>query len=751
MNVFRPTRAQVVDLLGAGALVGIALVGFRGTYDGTAWIAAAAVGVLLGLLLGHASCVLRMPALATGGLLVVLYFVVGAPAALRSVPSVDSLSSLGWTGVFGWKDLLTTLPPVGSSGPLLAIPYLLGMVGAVLAVVAAERTRVPALPLLPCVATLGAVLLLGTARPPALLVQGPVFAVIALAWTARRQHAIRPVATRGSLRLWRLATAVGMLVVAGAVAVPLGSGLPGSDNDRVVLRRYVVPPFDVGQYPSPLASYRRFMTVDKNTTLFTVAGLPKGTPLRIATLDSYDQTVWGAGSGGAGQSADLGFQRVGDTIANSSTGPSYDVTVTLASGWTSTTDRVWLPTAGALTRIDLPRAEESDAFRYDVTTSTAIVPPGLQGGDKVGMRVVLPSARSSAHPQFDGGPILTADDVGFLGDEVAKLQKTPASAGCTPQQASTSDPWQQLLATASVMRTCGALSHGDNGDLSQYGPGHSRYRLSQMIEQPQLVGDDEQYAALLALLGNKLGIPTRVVVGATPENGVVKGRDLHAWLEVHVADGGWQVIPTSAFMPTKAPSEQPPPVVKKQQAKPVPPPTVSKRPGDQNQPDLAAANGRSRAGKAADHGFRLPGVVLAVAKYGLPPVALVLCVVGAIVGAKSVRRRRRRLRGAPSTRIAAGWHEVLDLVRDRGTSVPARATRREQAAASLHGQVSQLASAADAAIFGPAELDPAVAVAFWRDVDSHRADLLRSLSRRDRWRTALSLSSLRASGLGGAS
>lgn len=749
MNALRPSRPQLLDLFGAGALVGIALVGFRGTYDGTGWILAAVVGVLVGLILGHASCALRMPGLATGGLLVVLYFVVGAPAALRSLPSVDSLSSLGRAGVFGWKDLLTTLPPVGSHGPLLAIPYLMGMVGTVLAVVAAERTRVAALPLLPCLTTLGAVLLLGTVQPPALLVQGPVFAVLALAWTARRQHVTRPVASRGSHRSWRFAAAVGMLAVAGAVAVPLGAALPGGGHDRVVLRRYVVPPFDVGQYPSPLASYRRFMTVDKNTTLFTVAGLPKGTPLRIATLDSYDQSVWGAGTAGTSQSADLGFQRVGDTIASTSSGPSYDVTVTLASGWTGTTDRVWLPTAGALTHISLPGADESDAFRYDLTTATAIVPPGLQAGDRVDMRVVIPAAQRSAHPQFDGGPILSADDVGFLGDEVAKLEKTPAAVGCGPQQTSSSDPWQQLLAVARIMRTCGALSHGDDGDLSQYGPGHSRYRLTQMIQQPQLVGDDEQYAALLALLGNKLGIPTRVVVGATPENGVVKGHDLHAWLEVHVADGGWQTIPTSAFMPTRAPSQMPPPVVKKQQAKPVPPPATSKRPQDQNQPDLAAANGRSRAGRAADHGFRLPGLVVALAKYGLPPVAVMLCFLGAVVGVKAHRRRRRRLRGAPSTRIAAGWQEVLDLVRDRGTQVPARATRREQAAAAPDGRIRQLATAADAAIFGGAELNPDAAVTFWRDVDSHRTDLLRSLSRRDRWRTVLNVSSLRVSGLRG--
>jgi hypothetical protein len=51
---------------------------------------------------------------------------------------------------------------------------------------------------------------------------------------------------------------------------------------------------------------------------------------------------------------------------------------------------------------------------------------------------------------------------------------------------------------------------------------------------------DEQYATALAIAANRLGIQARLVFGATPSaSGEVKGSDIHAWVEVHTADGTW--------------------------------------------------------------------------------------------------------------------------------------------------------------------------------------------------------------------
>ena len=73
--------------------------------------------------------------------------------------------------------------------------------------------------------------------------------------------------------------------------------MPGVESPRTVLRDFIVPPFDLSAYPSPLVGFRKF-TQDANKLwdqeLFRVTGLPEGASIRIATLNDYDGTVWGA-------------------------------------------------------------------------------------------------------------------------------------------------------------------------------------------------------------------------------------------------------------------------------------------------------------------------------------------------------------------------------------------------------------------------------------------------------------------------
>ena len=81
--------------------------------------------------------------------------------------------------------------------------------------------------------------------------------------------------------------------------------LPGSDDaDRTVWRTALEPPFDVSQFPSPLAGFRKYTEPNASElfdkTLFEVSGLPEGTPVRLATLDTFDGSVWGAGNVAAG-------------------------------------------------------------------------------------------------------------------------------------------------------------------------------------------------------------------------------------------------------------------------------------------------------------------------------------------------------------------------------------------------------------------------------------------------------------------
>ena len=82
----------------------------------------------------------------------------------------------------------------------------------------------------------------------------------------------------------------------------------------------------------------------------------------------------------------------------------------------------------------------------------------------------------------------------------------------------------------------------------------------------QLVGDQEQYAALMALMVRSVGLPARVVVGFVPPAATtdpasgasddrldIHGSDISAWVEVPFEKYGWV-----AFDPTPAPVKNPP-------------------------------------------------------------------------------------------------------------------------------------------------------------------------------------------------
>ena len=131
-----PERPHWVDLGFSAALVAIALVGFRTGFFGWEWTVAAAGGVVLGLVTAHVTSAFRLPAVVTLLGLAAAYFLLGGPLAVRGdlvagfIPSGQTLHDLAHTLVHGWKRLLTMLPPVDAVGPLLALPLIVGLVGA---------------------------------------------------------------------------------------------------------------------------------------------------------------------------------------------------------------------------------------------------------------------------------------------------------------------------------------------------------------------------------------------------------------------------------------------------------------------------------------------------------------------------------------------------------------------------------------------------------------------------------------------
>jgi hypothetical protein len=738
-----PNRSEWMDVGFVLVLTMIALIGFRTTYGGTMYLVAGGCGLLLGVLLGYLTTILKQPLVSTAVVTVLAFFLLGGAIALKReaiggfLPSLQTVRGLGHVGVHGWIELLTTLPPVGSSGPLLAIPYIMGLVGGAAGITIAQRWRTATLPVLPPLFVLIAVILFGTEQAAAIVLQGSVFAVVALAWAAMRSARTREV-VQGETRRWnRIIPALGMLAVAGLAGSVVGPHLPGAGgHKRVVLRTYVQPPFDVSAYPSPLAGYRKYVKNGAlyDQVLFTVTGDAAKQPVRMAVLDSYDGNVWGAGVVGSEDiPAERSFQRVGTTIKAPVSGNPASGTITIEAG-----TGVWLPVVGELTsvRFSGPHAQShADGFRYNLGTASGVVPDGLTQGDEFRFSCVIPRVGEAKTIGFFGGSAVSDDQTAFVRSAAAQW----ASSGGTD--------WERLQAIAKHLRDEGKYSDG-GGAQAKYLGGHGVGRLSGFLAAPELVGNDEQYAAIFALALNSLNIPARVVLGATPaSDGTVKGSNVHAWVEVHLADGSWQMIPTDDFTPdhSKVPSDIPPQQQQQAASRLVPPPNAVRPPITELTPDQpdSKADPHNKNNNKNGSGFQLPAWLITGLSWGGPPVLLVLAICGLIVGIKWRRRQRRRNRGDPATRIANGWRELVDHARDFGVQVLPGHTRREDARIVASGGAQRLARTADGHIFGPGEPQPESATLFWSDVDKARSELSKRQPRMRRIRAALSLTSLR--------
>lgn len=714
------------------------------SYDGSQYLLVGVLAALLGIGIAGLARLSRLPVLLTAVGVVLAFVLLGPVLSLRAdqsagpLPGPASLSALWTTLVHGWKQLLTTLPPVNGSGRLLVLPMVIGLLlGSAGFAVARLSSRSLAAVGVPA-AGLAATILLGTVDGRRSTVLGLAFGTVALGWTALRTQR-RVVQTPGG-RGNRLATGVGLLAATVAVVALLSPVLPLAGSRPVVLRASVRAPVELGDYPSPLVGFRRYTPAAKNLAdrlLFTEQGLPSGTPMRLATLADYAGTAWTASAGGP-ESPSGTFSRVGARIPTSIAGTSATYTVTIAAGYAESADSaVWLPGAGLLTRVTFggaDRSAHSEALRYNLATASALVSDGLRAGDTYTAGAVLPDQRVPASLTPIGEPELSADRYSFV-------SRYALSWG-----GSTGEPWQRLLAIVKHLHDTGAYTDGGPGEAS-FLPGHSVGRLTRFLSAPQVAGDDEQYAASLALMANYLGLPARVVFGAIPEpDGSVRGRDVHAWIEVHAATGDWIALPTSAFVPSsdRKPTKQ----QQQQQADAnsavVPPPNSIRPPSSLEQFSQAdSSSSRSRTAQPQHLVHReLPRWLRLLLWEVLAPLGTLLVLAAAVLMAKSLRRWSRRNRGGTYAQILSGWREVLDYARDLGERVERGRTRQEQVALLPSFPLAQLAASTDAAAFGPAVAPAFLAAEQWEAVVRVRREMALSVSRRRRWWAALNPRSL---------
>jgi hypothetical protein len=731
--VSRLLRPAAVDAAAVVVLVLIASTAFDRTFDGPGYLLAAALGAGAGLAAaalvrrtGAPGATLAIPVLSST-------FLVGPPliayATRGSVlPGPDAVTATGDVLLVGWKDLLTTLPPVPAGGRLAVLPFLVAAAGAAPGYFLARRTWHPYPPVAGPLAAFAAAAALGAGAPGGITPRALGFGFLAVLWGAARRARL---AVNSGGHRHRAVAGAALLAVAGLAAGLAAPALAGAIGDRGVLRTAVAPPVDLVDQPSPLAGFRRFRPVSADLAdeaLLTVSGLPRGSLIRLATVDSYAGTVWAASA--------TDFLRVGSRIDTSRTGPRVSGTVTIGPAYARAADlRIWVPTVGDPTRLTFTgpgSATRSEDLRYNPVTRSAVVPGGLVAGDTYRVDAVLPDGAAPTSVGVVGTPTSPSR---YL-DVVTRYLTGTRGAGA--------DPLSTVRAVAQRLRTTGAYTDG-RGAESTFTAGHSLGRLTAFLADDEPAGNDEQYAATLALVANSAGLPARVVLGAVPDGtGTVRGRNVHAYVEVQVDRDRWWTIPPEAFVPPPGKHPRARHRVEQNRAEDavVPPPNQQRAPSSLEGFSLdTAASSRSRSA-AQEQGWTMPGWLAVTLKGAAVPTGAVLGWTLLALAVKAVRRAGRARRGSPADRVAAAWTELVDLLTDARTPIPRRHTRTELAALTGAEGVTELAQVCDRSLFGPEPVTAEDAGRAWSSLRRAAGQLAAAQSWIRRWRRAVSPRSL---------
>ena len=780
------------SLLVLGVLFVGPVVMFESVFGGGQGAIAAGVGVLVGLLISWAASKWRWDLLSIVASVVAAHFLFGGGAALREttrwvvVPTSRTLQTLVIGAVEAWKDLLTLTPPAASYvGPAM-VPWMACLVCSVAAGVVTVRYGRPmwgSVALILC----GVIAIVWgpTGHTPnlALVIVWWVALIAWWSWASAIGRArsgtdivigMSATTTSASTTMggssrqvvhvwWRVGMGALMVGVMVAAAIPAASLLGPTATDRIVGRDVVEPPVDAREYPSPLSSYRHYNKDLEDSSLIHVSNMPKEARVRLGAMDVYDGTTFGMGVANADETA--GYRRVGSTIP----GRSADDAELETNVSTSQLLGPWVPTIG---QVHVLRFDEGDpnaaaqqkGLNYDLWAETALT-TGPAGEMGYTMSLSMPRERADSEyasveaTRYAGGDTNVPKDV----DTLAAEHTTTARSDL-----------EKARAIENFLHTDGYYS---NDDTINSRPGSSQDRIQRMIGADMLVGDDEQYATLMALMLHSQGINARVVMGAyregTSGNVDLTGADMHAWVEVEFPGVGW-----ATFDPTPPRDQQPTTQVNK--PKSVPKPQVLQPPEPPEPPVELPPATRDQATDPHDpNGLHIPWMAIGTVSLSLlillGPIVLVLL-------AKS-RRRKSRRKAAAAEAVRGSWDELVDTAIDSGLVVEPHLTRQEVAwalasqwapetpedaeAPSRKSRKSGKRSAADVRVPGWSLFSGAVprvvtvarradvadfaltgarsqdAEQAWEDVDELRREWASSVSVFARVRHALSLKSLR--------
>lgn len=748
----RFTRDKLINLGVVAVLLLLASAFHRAVFGDWSGLIAAIGGVVVGLLVAVLAYWLRQGIIVTTLMAVVAYFLFGGPIALPDTtiggvfPSSQTLEILLGQPIYVWKDLLTLQPPASAFVGPTVLPYLVGLIAAVLAGSWALRLRHAELALIPVIvhAVIGVVW--GVRSDSNLWVSVAMTAISVLwcAWLANKRrygtgvvHDPLDVTEDTPTRRRKVTAGAAVMTLVAALAGGFVAPLINGDNVRVVARDYVVPEIDLTEYPAPLSSYRSYVDTRKDDVMMTVSGLKEGQRIRIAAMDYYNGVVYDmAPIRGEGGFVHTGEQTVDQMPPDDVELDTLDIAIEDYSG-------PWIPGSGELVNVqfDGPRASElADGFYYSSNLESALTMDGVQAGDEVQTRQIArvePADRLLQDKAFGTQPMPPNENVP---DVVAAR-----AAEIIGQESS---PIGQARRLEQHLHTAGYYSDGT--DPAQGRAGHRSERIQSMLEAPEMVGDDEQYAVLMALMARSAGMPARVVMGFYPETydaGAmdIVGADAHAWVEILFADAGWisfdPTPPRDQLLQTSDPVSHPNPAPRVIQP-PDPPDEPAELPVDTAERDDPNDDEEEQTSQWGYIALGVAGILLLLL---LPFLIIVLW--------KVIRTWRRRRRGSAQKRVTGSWDDILDAARDSSYPVDPHATRQEQANAldtaapkssAGGGEFTAAAYAADRAMFGASDTSDDDVEKAW--LLSHNAkERLTENSDKKSWRSRLSLASLKKS------
>ena len=208
----------------------------------------------------------------------------------------------------------------------------------------------------------------------------------------------------------------------------------------------------------------------------------------------------------------------------------------------------------------------------------------------------------------------------------------------------------------------GYVSHGVSESEPPSRSGHAADRITQLLTDQRMIGDQEQYAVTAALMARELGFPARVVFGFEPQRSAesspgpvaVHGSDISAWIEVGTAQFGWVAMdPTPPIREIPPETPQAPAQVARPQS-PVQPPHQRRKTRTPSRP-LPSAPQEDTPGP--DPLLQALLVALQAAGWLALGSAVVLAPFLTIIAAKARRRALRRKASTPIERISGGWRE----------------------------------------------------------------------------------------------